>query len=276
MHVSVRTIQPFCTDPCIFIEMGAASGASIGPRPGFGFKKRAEAGGRQVTKQASGKGGKAAARPAAKAQVKPKPRQLTGEVLPPEANAVGVSRQASSKPAKGKTPAKSKRASAHRSGRGGDGEHIPADRERQIVEAMASYGIPEGAIARLIGGGISEPTLRKHYRAELDSAQDKLTAKLNEALVAQALGHPAVYDEQGRLIRAEQKRYAPAAMWLLRRQDYLEDRRLEREARAQAEAQQALRDRLKIVFEFADPAEIEVLQRVFGRVAERLTEVGRL
>lgn len=138
---------------------------------------------------------------------------------------------------------------------------------------MASYGIPEPAIAALIGPeGVSEPTLRKHYRREIDTAQDKLTAKLNESIVAQALGHPAMYDEQGRQIRAEQKRYFPAAAWLLKRQDYLEDRRLEREAAAQAEAQRALRDRLKLVFEHSTPDEIEVLQRVFGRVAERLAQ----
>lgn len=194
-------------------------------------------------------GDKAARRPS---------KALVGHVLPPEEGG----------------PVKKKRGPAK--GTPGEPPHKPTDRDRQIVEAMSSYGIPQGAIARLIGGGISEPTLQKHYRAELDSAQDKLTAKLNEALVAQALGHPAVYDDQGRLIRAEQKRYAPAAMWLLRRQDYLEDRRLERAARAQEAARQALRDRLKIVFEMATADEIEVVQRVFGRVAERLAEVGRL
>jgi hypothetical protein len=204
-------------------------------------------------------------------------RKVHGEVLPPEdapaAAPVKRGGKARSKPAK--APAKAKRASTHRVGRGGDGEHVPTERDRQIVEAMASYGIPEPAIAALIGAeGVSEPTLRKHYRRELDTAQDKLTAKLNESIVAQALGHPVLYDEQGRVVRAEQKRYFPAAAWLLKRQDYLEDRRLEREAMAQRAAQQALRDRLKLVFEHATADEIEVLQRVFGRVAEQLAQAA--
>ena len=196
---------------------------------------------------------------------------MVGEVLPPEGQAAPAPKPRSS--GKAKAPAKSKRVSSHRVGRGGDGEHIPTDRDKQIVEAMSSYGIPEDIITRLVGTeGVSEPTLRKHYRRELDTAQGKLTAKLNESLVAQALGHPALYDDAGRMTRAEQKRYAPAAMWLLRRQDYLEDKRLEREAAAQAAASRALRDRLKIVFEHATADEIEVLQRVFGRVAERLAQ----
>ena len=204
-------------------------------------------------------------------------RKVTGEVLPPEEAPAAAAPAKPGKPrSKTKAPAKSKRASSHRVGRGGDGEHVPTDRDRQIVEAMASYGIPEPAIAQLVGAeGISEPTLRKHYRREIDTAQDKLTAKLNESIVAQALGHPVLYDDQGRVVRAEQKRYFPAAAWLLRRQDYLEDRRLEREAQAQAEAQRALRDRLKLVFEHSTPDEIEVLQRVFGRVAERLAQAAQ-
>jgi len=204
--------------------------------------------------------------PPAKVQARVGGRAVEGEVIPPEPKA----------PSKAKAPAKSKRASSHRVGRGGDGEHIPDDRSRQIVEAMASYGIPHPDIARLVGaGGICEPTLRKHYRRELDTARGKLNAKLMESLVAQALGHPALYDEKGLKVRDEQKRYAPAAMWLLRRQDALDAQALEAEARAQEVAQHAMRDRLKMVFEHANPDEIEVLQRVFGRVSERLAEVAR-
>lgn len=199
-------------------------------------------------------------------------RRVQAEVLPPEEAPAKPDRPRS----KAKAPAKSKRASAHRVGRGGDGEHVPTERDRKIVEAMASYGIPEPAIAALVGAeGITEPTLRKHYRREIDTAQDKLTAQLNESIVAQALGHPAMYNEAGQQIRAEQKRYFPAAAWLLKRQDYLEDRRLERQAQAQIEAQRALRDRLKLVFEHSTPDEIEVLQRVFGRVAERLAQAAQ-
>lgn len=183
-----------------------------------------------------------------------KARPIVGEVLPPEGApaAKGRARNPTGKSAP---------------------DHVPNDASKRLVEAMASYGIPHPDIAALVGEtGISEPTLRKHYRRELDTARAKLSAKLTESLVAQALGHPAVYDDQGRKVRDEQKRYAPAAMWLLRREDFIEEKRLAEEARAQEAARQAMRDRLKIAFEFASPDEIEVIERVFGRVAERLAE----
>ena len=45
---------------------------------------------------------------------------------------------------------------------------------RRRVEAMAGYGVPEMAIARVVG--IDAKTLRKHYREELDTGQIKATA----------------------------------------------------------------------------------------------------
>jgi DNA-binding CsgD family transcriptional regulator len=45
--------------------------------------------------------------------------------------------------------------------------HRPDPASRRQVEAMAAYGVPEADIARVLA--IDPKTLRKHYRAELDS-----------------------------------------------------------------------------------------------------------
>ena len=49
---------------------------------------------------------------------------------------------------------------------------------------MAAYGVPEPAIARVVG--IDAKTLRKHYRDELDTGQVKATAKVAEFLFHKA------------------------------------------------------------------------------------------
>ena len=41
---------------------------------------------------------------------------------------------------------------------------------------MSAAGIPQGHIAAAVRSGISEPTLRSHFRAELDLARDQTTA----------------------------------------------------------------------------------------------------
>ena len=62
--------------------------------------------------------------------------------------------------------------------------HKPDAFNRRQVEAMAGYGVPELAIARVVG--IEAKTLRKHYREELDTGQIKATAKVAESLFRKA------------------------------------------------------------------------------------------
>src|SRR5664279_1060063 len=64
--------------------------------------------------------------------------------------------------------------------------HRPDPTNRRQVEAMAGYGVPELAIARVIA--IDPKTLRKHYREELDTGQIKATAKVAESLFRKATG----------------------------------------------------------------------------------------
>ena len=61
-------------------------------------------------------------------------------------------------------------------------EATPLDRRQ--VEAMAGYGIPQPAIARVLG--ISVDTLQKYFRDELDVGAIKANAKVAESLFKKA------------------------------------------------------------------------------------------
>jgi len=54
--------------------------------------------------------------------------------------------------------------------------HKPDPAQRQQVEAMAAYGIPEIDIAAVVG--VDPKTLRKHYRDELDLGETKANAQV--------------------------------------------------------------------------------------------------
>jgi len=63
--------------------------------------------------------------------------------------------------------------------------HVPTEKDRKTVEAMASYGVPQDEIALVLG--VSAVTLRRHYGAVLRVAAIKANAKMAESLFAQAL-----------------------------------------------------------------------------------------
>ncbi len=52
------------------------------------------------------------------------------------------------------------------------------EKDRGIVKAMASYGVPQEDIGRVIG--ISHVTLRKYYEQELETAAIQANAKVAE------------------------------------------------------------------------------------------------
>jgi len=60
----------------------------------------------------------------------------------------------------------------------------PNDKDRAIVKAMASYGVPQEDIGRVIG--ISHVTLRKYYEVELSNAAIQANAKVAETCYAMA------------------------------------------------------------------------------------------
>ncbi len=63
--------------------------------------------------------------------------------------------------------------------------HKPTAKDRKTAEAMSGYGIRQEVIACVIG--VSEPTLRKHYREDLDRGDGMAQAKIGETLYERAV-----------------------------------------------------------------------------------------
>lgn len=73
--------------------------------------------------------------------------------------------------------------------KGGRPPHKPTAETRKQVESMAGFGIPEKDIGRSIG--ISDVTLRKHYREELDMGTVKANSAVAQSLYKKATGDGA-------------------------------------------------------------------------------------
>lgn len=72
-------------------------------------------------------------------------------------------------------------------------KHEPTKETRSLVKALTSFGIDQSAIAAKIG--VSEPTLRKHYRDEIDTGTTDLVATVANKLFNRAMtekGMPGV------------------------------------------------------------------------------------
>lgn len=67
---------------------------------------------------------------------------------------------------------------------GGRPPHVPTRETRAMVETFSAFGIPQLDIARVIG--ITAPTLREHYREELDLGLIKANAKVAQNLFTMA------------------------------------------------------------------------------------------
>ena len=63
--------------------------------------------------------------------------------------------------------------------------HKPTAKDRKTAEAMSGYGIRQEVIACVIG--VSEPTLRKYYRKELDRGDGEMQEKIGKALFDKAI-----------------------------------------------------------------------------------------
>jgi hypothetical protein len=71
--------------------------------------------------------------------------------------------------------------------RRGGKPHIPTPESRSEVRTLAGIvGLPQPQIAMTLG--ISEVTLRKHYRIELDTAKIRMDAAVGQTYMAKCLG----------------------------------------------------------------------------------------
>ena len=74
--------------------------------------------------------------------------------------------------------------------KGGRPPHAPTPATRRSVEAMSTYRIPQITIAAAIG--ISEPTLRKHYRQEIARGHGKSTLAVHRTLFKMAVSGKSI------------------------------------------------------------------------------------
>lgn len=68
--------------------------------------------------------------------------------------------------------------------RGGRPQYAPTDKERAQCKALAAMGVPHSDIAVVLQ--VSAPTLRRHFRAELDTGAIEANAKVAQSLFRQA------------------------------------------------------------------------------------------
>jgi DNA-binding Lrp family transcriptional regulator len=65
-------------------------------------------------------------------------------------------------------------------------EYVPTDAQRSLVESASAFGITQAEIATQLK--ISEPTLRKHFREELDGGAFKAPVARILAEICDAAG----------------------------------------------------------------------------------------
>lgn len=95
-------------------------------------------------------------------------------------------------------------------------EYEPTDFDKGRVQAFTVAGYGQEDIATRLG--ISTPTLRKHYREQLDFAKMDFLASVTQSLGIQAVGAPAVYDEHGHKLREEVARQPGPCYFILKTQ----------------------------------------------------------
>lgn len=71
------------------------------------------------------------------------------------------------------------------------------------ISAMAGYGLPHRDIAKFVG--IDYDTFFRLYNPDINRGAFQSNARLSQTAYQRAMGTPAEYDEQGRLVRAERQ-----------------------------------------------------------------------
>ena len=66
-------------------------------------------------------------------------------------------------------------------------EFVPSDKDREMVEKLANWGVAEHHIAPLIGDGINTTTLRKYFMTELERGRAKASAGIGQTLYQKAM-----------------------------------------------------------------------------------------
>jgi hypothetical protein len=70
-------------------------------------------------------------------------------------------------------------------------EYVPTDAQRSLVESASAFGITQAEIATQLK--ISEPTLRKHFREELDGGAFKANMRVGGNLFEKLCHEPSLF-----------------------------------------------------------------------------------
>jgi hypothetical protein len=63
----------------------------------------------------------------------------------------------------------------------------PTEKDREMVEKLANWGVAEHHIAPLVGDGINVMTLRKYFMTELERGRAKASAGIGQTLYQKAM-----------------------------------------------------------------------------------------
>jgi hypothetical protein len=91
---------------------------------------------------------------------------------------------------------------------GGRPEFRPTAEQRKYVQILAGLQVPHQQIARMIGDGIHEQTMRKHFAVELQNGKDALVASL-KTMVVKAAQNGSVRAQTWLLERLAGPEFAP-------------------------------------------------------------------
>jgi hypothetical protein len=86
----------------------------------------------------------------------------------------------------------------------------PTDEQRKLVYMLRAHGMTLENICQFVTNQftdrpITDETLRKHFRYELDMAMTEVNVCVSQKMLEGALGCPAQYDDKGRVIRKERQ-----------------------------------------------------------------------
>ena len=96
----------------------------------------------------------------------------------------------------------------------------PSDEQRKIVRAMTAYGTPQEQIALVLD--VTDKTLRKHFRAELDSGAPEANAQVAESLFNMAIGRAKVIKDGEVIDEGVEPKPAAAIFWMKSRAGWRE------------------------------------------------------
>jgi hypothetical protein len=88
---------------------------------------------------------------------------------------------------------------------------LPTQEQRQIVMNGVAIGVPHAKIARVLNIAVS--TMKAHFKDEMETGKTMADIRIGGTIYRSANGSPAVYDDNGNLIRAEQKPIPSLLVW---------------------------------------------------------------